>query len=291
MNLLECGVSIRADRAVLEVRGDDAAQWLQGQVTNDVRTTTVGGPALYAFTLNEKGRIVADLEIVRRADRFDLIVPRSELAELQARFDRVIIMEDVAIVERSDLTVVTVQGRQAAELHGPAASYACDRLGFGGHESIELVRDAETRRDELVRAGAAIGAVALDEAAWDRWRVVRGMPRYGVDFEHHLAQETGLAARAVSFGKGCYLGQEAVVMLEHRGKLPRRVMRVRVDGDATPGATLKSATGADAGTLTTWFPGCADGLAMLKREHFEIGTALALGDASVVVSSEPLALS
>ena len=277
------------DHLVLAFSGEDAHGWLGGQVTNQV-TKTKPGDAVYALFTNVKGKVLADAFIVHVShdeddDLLYAIVPSAAREPLLESFDKYIVMEDVEVRVRDDLAVLTVQGPAAGELVGLVpeareASWPCDRLGTGG-------RDVVVATDALPSIEAALrdaGALPVSESGWELARLRLSVPRFGADFgPESYPQEAGLSRRAVSFTKGCYLGQEVVCMLENRGKLSRRLVALElpagaasatgtpiVDGDREVGRTTSAATDPDEGVVRA--------LAMIKAAAAEPGRALRVGD-------------
>lgn len=225
--------------AVLMVRGEDARSWLAGQITND--THRMGpGDAVYALVLDARGKILADAWVVE-GDGLRLIVPRETEALLLEHFDKYIVMEDVELAP-SDEAVVTVQGPRAAEAVEAAgfSGAPCDRLGAGGRDVIVPSGERDRALEALVRAAEAIGGGEVDEAAWELARLRAVRPRFGADFgPANYPQEAGLKRIAVSFDKGCYLGQEVVCTLENRGQLSRHLVRIESDVDLAAGLELR----------------------------------------------------
>ena len=223
---------VRTDEVLVEVRGDDAASWLQGQLTNDVRAATKDA-AILALVVDVKGKVVGDLWTLRTGDDgFLLAVGGGHVDDVVERLDVFVIMEDVELRRRPDLSLVSVVGPAPVPL-GASGGLRFSSERFPGETGSEWV----VPTDGLPGLVAALRPVAreLDEAGWEAHRISRGAPRFGVDFDHrHFPQEAGLRDRAVSFDKGCYLGQEVVCMLEMRGKLKRRL--ARIEGPTDPGA-------------------------------------------------------
>lgn len=271
------------DVALLEVHGDDAATWLQGQVTNDLSGAAPGG-GVYAAVVDVKGKIVADPWVLVRGDGgFWLAVAAAARDDLAERLDAFVVMEDVELDPRDDLAVVAVAGpgaRGVAEAAGVPADrvFEADRVGAG--EGVDVVVDrgeVDAVAARLVEAAAAAGGGEGDDAAWHGARIAAGVPAFGLDFgPGRFPQEVGLRDRAVSFRKGCYLGQEAVHMLDVRGKPKRRLARVRA-AEATavdpPGTALRTPDGAQAGTLGL-VAAEGLGLAVLRIDQSEPGARL-----------------
>ncbi len=275
------GVLALSDRAIISVSGDDAREWLQGQLTNQVEGVEPGG-SLYAFVLTLKGRILADVYALVRDDDLWLDVPATQVAALLERLDRYIIMEDVDLEYRDDLRVITAQGPRADEL--AEGGWPADRLGAGGRQWVVSDAELESELERLTARSRELEGGWISDQAWKHAHVVRGRPRFGVDFgDWTYPQESGLNPRAVSFNKGCYVGQETVVMLENRGKAPKVLWRWTIES-AEPPAAKTPITLADAvvGELTSAVleDQCVSALGFLKRgyeaegpEGFAIGGA------------------
>jgi folate-binding protein YgfZ len=279
------GVFVTSER-VVRLQGEDAVSWLNGQVTADVRALTPEHAA-YALSVTLKGRVHTDLWAVRDAQGVAVVLPAACAERALEAFEKHIIMEDVELVPELDLRVVTVQGPGAndviAALPVGVEHYTCPRLpprvGFD-----VWVRTSElTALTEALRAAAhALGGGEIDEGGWAHAHVMLATPRAGVDFGlDSYPQEAGLKARAVSFSKGCYTGQEVVYMLEKRGQVSRRLVQL-VGPHAAParGEQVLSADGVRVGEVTS---ATQDGdmgvaLAYLKRAHSEPSTRVRIGE-------------
>jgi len=228
------GVLSLSDRAIISVSGDDARTWLQGQLTNQLEGVEPGG-SLYAFVLTLKGRILADVYALVREDDVWLDVPAAQVGALLERFDRYIIMEDVDLEVRENLRVIAAQGPSASQV--AEGGWPADRLGVGGRQWVVPSDELESELERLTTRGRELGGGWLSDQAWNHAHVLRGRPRFGVDFgEQTYPQESGLNPLAVSFNKGCYIGQETVVMLENRGKAPKVLWRWTVESTEPPAA-------------------------------------------------------
>jgi len=270
---IQTSVGVRAlDLGLIRVTGEDARVWLNGQVTNDVVGAS-DGDTVYALCLSSNGRILSDLHVLVRGDALELLVPRARLEELSAHLDRYIVMEDVDLASRC-VTVISAQGPRASELleRGSLEGFSADRVGWGGIDLLEADLDAVVARAEELGGGS----VSAD--GWELARLRAGHPAWGVDFgAKTFPQEAGLAHSAVSFTKGCYVGQEVVCMLENRGQLRRRLVQLR--GPALPeaGAGL-TYEGKEVGTVCSGVLDPEDGSAwvhaVVKRIHAEPGVEL-----------------
>ena len=268
------------DDVVVSVVGEDAREWLHGQVTIDLRERS--DEVRYGLVLAVKGRIVGDLHVVDRGpvredeERLDLLLPAPHADAILERLEQFLVMEDVEL-ERLPLRVLSVQGPEAAAaIPHPMLDRALsiDRLGVGG---LELLVPADDAQNQL----AALDAPAISEAGWELARLRHGRPRMGLDFgDTTLPQEAGLEKTALSFTKGCYVGQEPVVMLQHRGKPPKRLVQLRfADGPAPAPGDPVLAGEREVGTITS---AAADGggavaLALVKRKALEGDAPLMVG--------------
>jgi folate-binding protein YgfZ len=263
------GVYVTADK-VLRVTGDDRLTWLQGQLTQDVSALTPGAAA-YGLLLHPTGKVMADLDVLCRADDVLLLCAADVADEVCAQLDRYIMMEDVELEMLPDAL---------SAAYGPENVFAVDRLGAGG---LVLFPPADPSPPELPGAVGAAGGRWVSDQAVTLARLRAGRPQLGADFGPTvLPQVAGLSRRALSFQKGCYRGQEPVVMLEHRGTPPKRLVRLELTGDRAPasGVTLRASDDSALGTLTSAAAG-PDGvvyaLGLLKRGA-ELAQVACVGD-------------
>jgi folate-binding protein YgfZ len=273
------------DSAVLEARGDDALKWVNGQVTQDVRDLHEDR-ATYSLIVNPKGRVAADAWIHRRGESVYFVMPRATTDTVIEQFDKYIIMEDVELLRRDDLAVVSVQGAGSSKA-AAAHSHAIAAARFGS-EGVDLLVAAEDAHSTLTALDASIGRV--DESVWNASLLARGIPRFGADFgDTTYPQEAGLETRAVSFQKGCYLGQEVICMLENRGQLSRKLVRIEAPHGVAPSpkTAVTTVDGVAVGEITT--SADVDGRilahAIVKRAQALPGTELRVNDSAFVVGA------
>lgn len=283
---LETSAGLRAldDRMVIAVRGDDAKTWLNGQLTNDVKPLT-GARTVFGLLLTPKGRILADATAHEHEGAIYVDVPRSAWPALSAHLEKYIIMEDVTLAECPELTLVTAQGPRAAELLPSGAEH--DRLRHGGRDQLLSTDTLAASLAAFGRAATDLGGGLVSDAGWELARVRAGVARFGRDFDEHVyPQEAGLEKIAVSFQKGCYLGQEVVCMLESRGQVSRRLARLESDVDVAVGDALKSAAGDEVGRVSSVVRDAAGvhALGLVKRAMLVDGTALTSGSAALRVA-------
>ena len=260
------------DLAVLVVTGDDRAAWLNGLVTCDVAKLAEGNVA-YGLMVTPKGRIVTDLYIDKRGDALQVILPARVRDAVVETLDRHLVMEDAEMARDDSLRVWFAHGPKSVELGGQP----CDRTGLGG----VVIVAPDTEKDRLARHVESLGGLIGDAQGWDALRLERGVPAFGVDFDDKTyPQEASLEKRAVSFDKGCYLGQEVVCMLELRGHVKRKLVPFVIDdgGAVEAGASVTDDAGAEIGKVSsaTESPtlGRCVGLAMVKLAHAAPGASL-----------------
>jgi folate-binding protein YgfZ len=285
-----------ADRVVLVVTGKDRLSWLNGLFTADL-VKRPAGAAVYGLFVGRNGRVLADGMVVidDAGERVLVALPASGVEALRAHLDHYLVMEDAEMAPRSDaFEVWAVHGPHAgAALEAARAAGgiggALDRTGLGG--AIVLAPADEPREVAAALAGAA---TVGDEAGWEALRLERAVPEFGVDFDDRTyPQEAGLEKAAVSFDKGCYLGQEVVCMLEMRGHVKRKHAAAVVDAAEPPAraAEVKNGGGAAVGEVTSaaMSPtlGKAVALLMVKRAESALGQMLDVGGASAEVVERP----
>lgn len=280
-------------RGVLAVSGGDRVSWLNGVVTCDA-TLAAPGRAVFGLLLSKQGKIQTDFLLLAAPDRLFLTVAEGTAELVRTELDRMLVMEDAELGDVSgELALLTLVGPRAAELargvgQNGGAMGEVDRPGLRG--AALLVPRAELA--VVVAALEAAGAVQPDAAAWQRIRLARGVAAFGADFgPGDNPHEAGLERSAVSWSKGCYLGQEVVFMQDARGKLKRRLVPVSVPaGLPAVGAELRSEPGEVVGEVTSVAPvaGGAVAFARVRAPHFEPGTKLVVAGFPAEVQSGPV---
>jgi folate-binding protein YgfZ len=285
-----------AELAALVVTGKDRVTWLNGMLTCELAKRAAGS-AVYGLVVERKGHVLADVVAVvdDSGERVLLVVPVFTVESLRAHLEHYLVMEDCEITLAS--------GWEAWSVHGPRSERALeaaraaggvggtlDRTGRGG--AMVLAPPDATR--EVAAAVAGVATVG-DDAGWEALRLERGVPRFGVDFDDKTyPQEAQLEKVAVSFDKGCYLGQEVVCMLEMRGHVKRKLVPVVLDAVGAPpprGAPVTDEAGAPVGEVTSAVTSPTLGkpvaMAMVKRAFAEAGKRLVVAGASGEVVERP----
>jgi tRNA-modifying protein YgfZ len=247
-----CGLLDRSERGKLALTGGDVRSFLQGQVTNDIEGLA-DGAGCYAAFLTPKGKMLGDLRILAAGDELLLDTERVALQGLFNMIRRFSIGYDVKLHKRTlERGLLSLVGPDAAVVAGADSlprdehAHAVVEIPSGGvvarairtDVGVDLLCSAEDV-DALRGALEDAGAQGVSDAAVEVLRIEHGRPRYGMDLDDSvIPQEAGLNARAVSFTKGCYVGQETVARLYYRGKPNRQLRGVLLSGPASTGAEL-----------------------------------------------------
>ncbi len=262
-------------------------------MTNDVEALAPG-EGQYAALLDRKGHMQSDLVVLRPAA--EEIVLETEAGAREAVLHHLTMYSvgrEVAVADRSaDSAVLSLLGPRSVEIAGTAAlpEHACESTAIGGvdclaagsADGIDLIAAAGDRK-RLREALLEAGAVPVSEAAAEIVRIEAGRPRYGAEMgAETMPAEAGIVEDAVSFTKGCYIGQETVARLHYKGKPNRHLRGLRLSAPAAPGAALRLGE-KEVGRLGSAAVSPAlgpVGLAIVRREA-EPGTELAVGEDGV----------
>jgi len=303
-----------AFRTLIRVTGTERIRFLNGMLSNDIAQLEEG-KGCYACLLNPQGKILADVNVIALSD--------CHLLEIDARWkegaldhlNKYVIADDVAFQELTDDVLLALQGpgspilleRLAPGIIPPAAEHQSTQVTINGH-TCRLTRASMTGEEgytlatsvkgagSLWQALHAAGATPVGMAALNTLRLEAGIPWFGVDFdEGNFPQEAGIEDKAVSFTKGCYIGQEFVIRIAHRGHVNRRISGLAVEREPIPrprdrilhddkevGRITSAASSPTLGKIIA--------LGMLRREWQAPGTVLQINsqDGSVPARVTPL---
>ncbi len=290
----ECGLLERSERGQILVGGADAAEYLQGQLTNDTEAIEPGEGA-YAALLDRKGHMQADMRVLRpgTGPELWLDLEASALPAVLKHLTMYSIGRDATVADVSDQrAILSLIGPRSVELAGTAAlpEDSCEATTIAGTECLAAGTAAGI--DLFVAAAGAerlrgalrdAGAVAVSPEAAEILRIEAGVPRYGAEMgAGTMPAEAGIVERAVSFTKGCYIGQETVARLHYKGRPNRHLRGLRLSAPARPGASLRLGE-KEVGRLGSAAVSPAlgpIGLAILRREA-EPGAGLSVGEDGV----------
>ncbi len=299
------GWAAKTARGRLRFDGTDAAAFLQALLTNEIAALAPGAGA-YALYLTPQGRMIADLHVFVRTDGLIADVPAVGAPALAEAFGQLIFAEDLRISDQSRIIrQIAIVGGGSARVLALALGVAEDALrglplwsqrdvpgGFvartddadeGSWDVLVNEREAEGVIAALERAGA----VSAPDAVLEAMRIDAGRPQFGVDMtDETIPLEAGLLDRAISQTKGCYVGQEVIIRVLHRGggRVAKRLVRIVCD-DGNAGAPIVpvagavlTADGAEVGRVTSAAfsarTGRAVALAYVQRDAAEAGRSV-----------------
>jgi tRNA-modifying protein YgfZ len=331
------GMADRSGEARFRVTGPDRITWLQGLLTNDIAALTPG-TGCYAAYLTPQGRMLADVRVLHLGEELILDVPSVARAAVFERLTTFIIMEDVALEDVTDtLARVALHGPQAADVLSACVGvdaanaralpprladlpeHASVRTSFerglgdvivaGSREvgafGFDLYCPTAAKPDLLVALRAA-GAAEIDDEAWHTLRIEAGRPQFGVDMTSDtIPLEAGIEDRAISFTKGCYVGQEIIIRILHRGhgRVARQLVGLQAEwdngGEAAAPVAIAPGTPIHGGdreighvTSATYSPAVAHFIAMgyVHRDFTHPNTEVSIGGNEPRVSAKVVAL-
>jgi len=298
-------------RGRLDLTGFDRVRFFQNLVTCNV-ATLAAGTSCRGFLTHVKGGVLADFDLIAFVDRLRLVLPLGRREAIVAHLAKYRIIERVEIEPRTDLSAIGVRGERAGELiarlgwPAPAAGVRIEieigattaglrREPRAGAPRFEI-EFAATDREVIVAALRAAGdghdLVELSPAALDLARIDAGEPAWGVDYgEENFPQETGEEA-AVSYTKGCYLGQEVVARIHYRGGVQRQLCRLTIETAeriGTPAELLFEGRPVGTATTVALDPalGRPVGLGLVHRRAAAPGTRLDLAGGGTAIVDSP----
>jgi folate-binding protein YgfZ len=316
------GVIDLSFRSRICLTGADRVRFLHGQVTNDVKKLRVG-EGCYAAITTAKGKMESDLNIFALADELLLDFEPGLTEKISARLEKFIVADDVQIVNvLPHYGLLSVQGPQAEAVvralnlfsEIPAAQFSSvkisdatlgeiylannSRLGAGGFDFFVPDNSLGAVADKLIAAAKQIGGRAVGRTAFETARIENGIPRFGADMdETNIPLECGIENRAVTYNKGCYIGQEIINRIHSVGHVSRELRGLRLADDLKmPPARGEKLffNGKEIGHVTSAVKSPALGanlaLGYVRREANQIGNELALrmdGESPVKIVALP----
>jgi folate-binding protein YgfZ len=295
-----------SNRAVLEFTGADRLSYLQGLISNDLRALSPEEGSYAAF-LTQQGKVLGDCRVLARDDSFIMDLWEPLKPRILDHLNRYLVADEVEINDLTDgYAMLSIQGPSSEQLLGkfvekdkqpqqPIAHSTAEicgvevricRYSHTGEDGFDLmipVADIDNVARRLTETGSAYSAQWVGTEAYEVIRIEAGIPRYGIDItEDNLILETGLN-HAVSFNKGCYLGQEVVERIRSRGHVNKNLTGLVIDGakPATMGSKVLIAE-KEIGTITSsvYSPALSSAIALayIHRDHRSPGTQLAIRD-------------
>jgi folate-binding protein YgfZ len=319
-----------SSRGRIRVAGADRRAYLQGLLTNDIEALT-SGTGCYSAYLTPQGRMIADMRLFELGDALLVDLETAVTETVRSRWEQFIFSEDVTIELLSASTVqIGVYGPRAADVieaafiasripgessldaatlnglemysnrradfHGaPALVLRSDDIGVEGFDIIVEMK-GEDRKGDLVESLTRAGAIAVSGEAAEICRVEAGRPRFGTDMDDDtIPLEAGIENRAISLTKGCYVGQEIIIRVLHRGhgRVARKLVGFLFDpAAAVPGRGAKVLSGdREIGSVTSAVTspplGRPIALGYVHRDFVEAGTPVTVSGSSATVSALP----
>jgi folate-binding protein YgfZ len=314
-NALTGGVGFASlqSRTILEMTGSDRVQILQSFTTNDIKRIQPG-EGCEAFVTSGQGKTLSHIEIFCDADRHVIDTAAGQAQVLIDHFNRYVITEDVTLTDKSgEFVDLLVAGNAAERLLSDltGSSVPPQQLGHAKHKLSGhdvtichvdyagplsyFVRARQTECAAVVQALEQAGAVCCDSNAVESARLEAGFPLFGLDITpENLPQEIARDKLAISFTKGCYLGQETVARIDAIGHVNRLLVGVEFAGEQIPGSGMDLFAGEQkigAVTSAAWSPRLQAplALALVRRSHSKPGNELETNCGQAVVVALPLA--
>lgn len=257
-------------RGLIEISGGEAVQFLNGMLTNDIAKLPENSWMLAAFP-NVQGRLLAFVRVLKIGDKFLFDTEAATREKVFNNLFRFTFAGDFKVRDLSEeMNLLSIQGKRAGEFaakilgSAPTSKSEISNLKFQ-NETIFVIPTAQTAEDgfdlfaptnliqNLAKELENAGAVKIGDETREVLRIEAGIPLYGVDMdETTVVLETGLD-EAVSFTKGCYVGQEVIIRIHHRGHVAKKLAGLIFDepADVAPDSELKSPEGKNAGRITS----------------------------------------
>ena len=308
---------VRSDRGRIVVSGRDRAMFLQGLLTNDIAALK-GGEGCYAAYLTPQGRMIADLFVYELGDVMLITLPRDIKGTVLARLDQFIFSEDVQLGDVTDIFVeIAIVGPEAARVVAGIVDRTKEMLmALPEHGNLRGQVDGSpaivTRVADTGEAGFALyverptggvleaklraaGVVELDAETAEAIRIETGVPKFHQDMdEETIPLEAGIESRAISLTKGCYVGQEVIIRVLHRGhgRVAKKLVGIELDGESVPlRDAVVHAGDRDIGHVTSgvWSPALKRPIALgyLHRDFLAPGTEVTVDGSRAVVAELP----
>ncbi len=286
----EGALSVIQNSVILEVAGADRHRFLNGFITAEVKSREPG-ESLFTFFTDVKGKVLAEGFVTVDEDGIYLEVPREQGSFLAEHLRKYIIADrvELRLWDWQGLRLWGPQALEIAEVHGVSLgrgniATSPEPMGLRMAEYREryglpclTLWFEDSRRDEWAQRIQDHGIASASRQIVEIHRVEKAIPRWGLDYrQDHLPQETGLEKRAVSYEKGCYLGQETVARIHYRGGVQRSMVRLRLRDAAAAGQELEH-DGRPCGPLGTVVQSPTEGwiaLAIVHQRGAEPGSIL-----------------
>jgi folate-binding protein YgfZ len=299
------GILLRKDRGRIVLRGEDRKDYLQGLLSNDILALG-SGDWCYATLLTPQGRMISDMRVFDVGELVLMDLALAVTPQVTEHLEKFVITEDVTVEDvTSETGQVGVYGPQArGVLHRatsgsgvePMFAVPSSDIGIDGVDVIVAAGQVEP----LVASLSAAGAVVIDPSTAEATRIEAGLPRFLVDMDSTtIPLEAGIESSAISMTKGCYVGQEVIVRVLHRGggRVAKKLAGFVIDGGRVRPEDRVYTGEREVGRITSVADSPKVGkqiaLGYVQRDLTEPGTVLSIrtadGEAQAIVATVPFA--
>jgi len=302
------GYRLMDERLVVRMVGDDRVSFLNGMCSNDIKQL-VPGMIVQALLLTEHAHVLADLYVWAKKEALLLETDRTLWPNARAQIEKCLVADDVEIEELPTMAVIDIEGPQAGRAvsaigaesaaalepwhHRESGRVDIANLPRFGRPAFTVIAEAADTAEfaaGLNRAGATLEIREVSAEALDVIRIENGVPRVGVDTtEKTIALEARLQS-AISFNKGCYVGQETIERATARGALKKRLFGLRLQGARVPEANASVLLeGKEVGRVTS---ACLSprlgvlGLGILHHSAWNVGAQVTINDSQGEIKAE-----
>lgn len=283
-------IDLSTVRGRLRVTGSEAVQFMNGLITNDIKNATEDRwlPAVFPTV---QGRLIGAVRIVRTDSGFLIDTDSASHESVLKTISRFTLAGDFHVSDvTAETALLTVQGQRTADVIQAVENAIVIKATHTGEDGFDVLVDADQRAavwEKLIAAGAHPVSTETLEVL----RIEAGIPRHGVDMEDtNVVLEANLDD-AISYTKGCYVGQEVIIRIKHRGHVAKKLTGLKFEQPVASGATITSADGKDIGRVTsvTYSPKLESTIALgyVRYEYLGAGTAVKVGDVAGTVTDLP----
>lgn len=282
-------IDLSASRGRIRVTGSEATMFLNGLITNDIKNATEKSwlPAVFPTV---QGRLIGAVRILTLDDGYLIDTEAASHDAVVKTISRFILAGDFHVLDTTaETALLTVQGKRAPEvIHGVDATIVrATHTGEDGFDLLINVADVASVTEKLVAAGVQ----PVSSEVFEILRIEAGIPRHGQDMdETSVVLETNLDD-AISYTKGCYVGQEIIIRIKHRGHVAKKLTGLTFQRPVENGATITSADGDEVGRVTsaTYSPQLESPIALgyIRYEYLAPGTAVKVDDNAGTVTELP----
>ena len=283
-------IDLSASRSRIRVSGSEATMFLNGLITNDIKNATENSwlPAVFPTV---QGRLIGAVRIRRDGEGFLIDTENASHEPILKTISRFTMAGDFRVSDVTPETaLLTVQGRRASEIISGAGEFTLIPATHTGDQGFDLLLN-ESDRVAVTEKLIAAGAKPVSPEVFEILRIEAGIPRYGQDMDDTNVVIEANLDDAISYTKGCYVGQEIIIRIKHRGHVAKRLTGLRLHEPVDNGETITSPDGKEIGRVTspTYSPELESPIALgyVRYEYLAPGTTVRVDDVSGTVTELP----